>query len=288
MNIKINDNRYIGDNEPCFIIAEIGINHNGSIEIAKKLIDVASDAGCDSVKIQKRNPDICVPEHQKEIVRETPWGLMTYLDYKKKIEFKIDDCLKLKEYAEKKGLIFFASCWDTDSVNEMTKIDIELFKIASASITDMGILKAISDTKKPTIISTGMSTEAEIEKAINNFDKSKIAILHTVSSYPSNNSEIDLNIMLNFKKKYNTVVGYSGHEKGLQISIAAVALGAKVIERHITLDRSMWGTDQSASLEPKGLKELVRDIRIIEQCLGSGEKKILESEIPIRKKLRGN
>ena len=149
MSFKINQNKKIGENEPCFIIAEIGINHNGSLEIAKKLIDVASDAGCDSVKIQKRNPDICVPEHQKEVIRETPWGLMTYLDYKKKIEFKIDDCLKLKEYAEKKGLIFFASCWDTDSVNEMMKIDIELFKIASASITDMNLLKAISKTKKP-------------------------------------------------------------------------------------------------------------------------------------------
>ncbi len=213
---------------------------------------------------------------------------MTYLDYKKKIEFNTDDCLKLKEYAEKKGLIFFASCWDMSSVDEMNKIKIELFKIASASITDSKLLEGISKTKKPTIISTGMSSEQEIDRALNYFDKSKIAILHTVSSYPSNNSEIDLNIMLNFKKKYKTIVGYSGHEKGLQISIAAVALGAKVLERHITLDRSMWGTDQSASLEPKGLRELVRDVRIIEQCLGSGEKKILESEIPIRKKLRGN
>jgi N-acetylneuraminate synthase len=288
MNIKINNKRNIGENDPCFIIAEIGINHNGSLEIAKKLIDVASDAGCDSVKIQKRNPDICVPEHQKGIIRETPWGQMTYLDYKKKIEFKTDDCLKLKEYAEKKGLIFFASCWDADSVNEMNKINIDLFKIASASITDSNLLKAISKTKKPVIISTGMSTLQEIETAISYFDKSRIAILHTVSSYPSDNDEIDLNIMLSYKKKYNTVIGYSGHEKGLQISIAAAALGAKVLERHITLDRSMWGTDQSASLEPRGLKELVRDVRIIEKCLGNGEKKILESEIPIRKKLRGD
>ena len=288
MNIHISEDKKIGENQPCFIIGEIGINHNGSLDIARKLIDVASDAGCDSVKIQKRNPDICVPEHQKKIVRETPWGLMTYLDYKKKIEFSTDDCLKLKKYAEKKGLIFFASCWDTSSVDEMSKININLFKVASASITDSKLLKAISKTKKPTIISTGMSSEQEIDSAINYFDKSNIAILHTVSSYPSDNHEIDLNIMLNLKKKYETVVGYSGHEKGLQISIAAVALGAKVLERHITLDRSMWGTDQSASLEPKGLKELVRDVRIIEQCLGSGEKKILESEIPIRKKLRGD
>ena len=288
MNIQINKDRKIGENQPCFIIAEIGINHNGNINIAKQLIDIAAEAGCDSVKIQKRDPDVCVPDHQKNILRDTPWGQMSYLDYKKKIEFNTEDCSILKKYAEEKGLIFFASCWDVNSVNEMLKIEIEPFKIASASITDMKLLQAIAKTNKPTIISTGMSNQQEIDAAIKHFDKSKIAILHTVSSYPCDNNEIDLNIMLKFKTKYNTVIGYSGHEKGLQISIAAVALGAKVLERHVTLDRTMWGTDQSASVEPKGLRELVRDVRIIEKCLGNGEKKILDSEIPIRKKLRGD
>ena len=271
-----------------FIIAEIGINHNGDINIAKNLIKNAKETGFDAVKFQKRNPDVCVPEHQKNIMRDTPWGQMSYLDYKKKIEFNTEDCLKLKEYAQKKGLIFFASCWDVNSVAEMSKIELELFKIASASITDIQLLKTIAKTNKPIIISTGMSNQQEIDRAINHFDKSKIAILHTVSSYPCDNNEIDLNVMIKFKTKYNTVVGYSGHEKGLQISTAAVALGAKVLERHITLDRTMWGTDQAASIEPKGLRELVRDVRIIENCLGNGEKKLLESEITIRKKLRGN
>jgi N-acetylneuraminate synthase len=288
MSIEINKYVAIGDNNPCFVIAEIGINHNGNLDNARQLIDTANDANCDAVKIQKRDPDVCVPEKQKSVMRDTPWGQMTYLDYKKKIEFNTDECLILKKYAEKKGLIFFASCWDANSVNEMEKIDIELYKVASASITDTELLKSIAKTNKPVIISTGMSTESEIDFAVKNFDKTKLAILHTVSSYPCGNDEVDLNIMTNFKKKYDTVIGYSGHEKGLQISLAAVALGAKVIERHITLDRTMWGTDQSASLEPKGLLELVRDIRIVEGCLGNGKKKVLESEIPIRKKLRGD
>ena len=287
MNIKINNKKFIGDNHPCFIIAEIGINHNGSIDIAKKLIDVAANSNCDAVKIQKRNPDVCVPEDQKNIVRDTPWGEMTYLSYKKKIEFNLDDCLILKEYAESKGLVFFASCWDKDSVNDMESINVDLYKIASASITDLDLLNSIKKTNKVIIMSTGMSSEDEVKNAVNIFDITKLAIMHSVSTYPSANNEIDLNVMLNLKKKYKTIIGYSGHEKGLQISLAAVAIGAKIIERHITLDRTMWGTDQAASLEPKGLSELVRDIRVIEKCFGTGEKKILESEIPIRKKLRG-
>ena len=286
MIIQINKDRKIGENQPCFIIAEIGINHNGNIHIAKQLIDIAAEAGCDSVKIQKRDPDVCVPKHQKNIMRETPWGQMSYLDYKKKIEFNTKACSVLKEYAEKKGLIFFASCWDINSVNDMIKIGVGLFKIASASITDIELLKAVAKTNKPTIISTGMSNIQEIDAAINYFDKSKIAILHTVSSYPCNNNEIDLNIMLSFKKKYNTIIGYSGHEKGLQISTAAVALGAKVLERHVTLDRTMWGTDQAASVEPKGLKELVRDVRIIESCLGNGKKKNIGFRNSYKKKIK--
>ena len=271
----------IGAGEPVYIIAEIGINHNGDIEIAKQLMDVAVETGCDAVKFQKRTPEICVPEEQKSIPRETPWGTMTYFEYKKRIEFE-----QIDAYAKKIGIDWFASPWDVPSVDFLEGFNVPCQKIASACLTDSELLTAINKTKTTTILSTGMSSIQEIDKAVSLLNNVPLAIAQATSTYPAEASELNLRAIQTFAEKYKVPVGYSGHERGLQVTIAAVALGATFIERHITLDRSMWGTDHSASLEPEGLKKLVRDIRIIELALGDGIKKVYDSEIPIRAKLR--
>jgi N-acetylneuraminate synthase len=276
----------IGAGEPVYIIAEIGINHNGDIEIAKQLMDVAVETGCDAVKFQKRTPEICVPEEQKSIPRETPWGSMTYFEYKKRIEFEQKEFEQIDAYAKKIGIDWFASPWDVPSVNFLEGFDVPCQKIASACLTDSELLTAINKTKTTTILSTGMSSMQEIDKAVSLLNDVPLAIAQATSTYPAEASELNLRAIQTFAEKYKVPVGYSGHERGLQVTIAAVALGATFIERHITLDRSMWGTDHSASLEPEGLKKLVRDIRIIELALGDGKKKVYDSEIPIRAKLR--
>ena len=276
----------IGAGEPVYIIAEIGINHNGDIEIAKQLMDVAVETGCDAVKFQKRTPEICVPEEQKSIPRETPWGSMTYFEYKKRIEFEQIEFEQIDAYAKKIGIDWFASPWDVPSVNFLEGFDVPCQKIASACLTDSELLTAINKTKTTTILSTGMSSMQEIDKAVSLLNDVPLAIAQATSTYPAEASELNLRAIQTFAEKYKVPVGYSGHERGLQVTIAAVALGATFIERHITLDRSMWGTDHSASLEPEGLKKLVRDIRIVELALGDGKKKVYESEIPIRAKLR--
>ena len=276
----------IGAGEPVYIIAEIGINHNGDIEIAKQLMDVAVETGCDAVKFQKRTPEICVPEEQKSIPRETPWGSMTYFEYKKRIEFEQKEFEQIDAYAKKIGIDWFASPWDVPSVDFLEGFDVPCQKIASACLTDSGLLTAINKTKTTTILSTGMSSMQEIDKAVSLLNDVPLAIAQATSTYPAEASELNLRAIQTFAEKYKVPVGYSGHERGLQVTIAAVALGATFIERHITLDRSMWGTDHSASLEPEGLKKLVRDIRIIELALGDGKKKVYDSEIPIRAKLR--
>jgi len=276
----------IGAGEPVYIIAEIGINHNGDIEIAKQLMDVAVETGCDAVKFQKRTPEICVPEEQKSIPRETPWGSMTYFDYKKRIEFEQKEFEQIDAYAKKIGIDWFASPWDVPSVDFLEGFDVPCQKIASACLTDSDLLTAINKTKTTTILSTGMSSMQEIDKAVSLLNDVPLAIAQATSTYPAEASELNLRAIQTFAEKYKVPVGYSGHERGLQVTIAAVALGATFIERHITLDRSMWGTDHSASLEPEGLKKLVRDIRIIELALGDGKKKVYDSEIPIRAKLR--
>jgi sialic acid synthase SpsE len=276
----------IGAGEPVYIIAEIGINHNGDIEIAKRLMDVAVETGCDAVKFQKRTPEICVPEEQKSIPRETPWGSMTYFEYKKRIEFEQKEFEQIDAYAKKIGIDWFASPWDVPSVDFLERFNVPCQKIASACLTDSELLTAINKTKTTTILSTGMSSLQEIDKAVSLLNDVPLAIAQATSTYPAEASELNLRAIQTFAEKYKVPVGYSGHERGLQVTIAAVALGATFIERHITLDRSMWGTDHSASLEPEGLKKLVRDIRIIELALGDGKKKVYDSEIPIRAKLR--
>ena len=279
-------NKTIGGGEPVYVIAEIGINHNGDIEIAKQLMDVAVETGCDAVKFQKRTPEICVPEEQKSIPRETPWGSMTYFEYKKRIEFEQPEFEQIDAYAKKIGIDWFASPWDVPSVDFLESFDVPCQKIASACLTDSELLTAINKTKTTTILSTGMSSIEEIDKAVSLLNNVPLAIAQATSTYPAEASELNLRAIQTFAEKYKVPVGYSGHERGLQVTIAAVALGATFIERHITLDRSMWGTDHSASLEPEGLKRLVRDIRIVELALGDGKKKVYDSEIPIRAKLR--
>lgn len=286
-SIAINGKK-IGLNEPVYVIAEIGINHNGSIEVARKLIQVAADAGCDAVKFQKRTPEICVPEDQKLIERDTPWGRMTYIEYRHKVEFDINQYLELKNFANSLGLDFFASPWDVPSVTFLEELGVPAYKIASASLTEPELLQAVNETGKPIIMSTGMSTIEEIDNAVKFINKSNLLLMAATSTYPLPPEEANLRTIISLRDRYEVPVGYSGHERGLQISIAAVALGAVAIERHITLDRTMWGSDQSASLEPIGLQHLVRDIRIIETALGDGVKRVFPGELAPRNKLRRN
>lgn len=269
-----------------FFIAEIGINHNASLKIAKKLIQSAKFAGCDAVKFQKRNPLKCVPKDQWSKVRQTPWGEMTYIDYKKKMEFSKKEYVELIKYCKKIEIKWFASCWDEDSVDFMQNLNVPIYKIASASLTDINLLKRIKKTKKPVIISTGMSNLTQIKKAFNIY-KNEIAVLHCNSSYPSENKKLNLLFISKLKKIFpRSIIGYSGHEMGLSTSLAAVVLGAKIIERHITLDKTMWGTDQKSSIEPLGFARLIRDTRSIEDALGESKKIVYKEEIEMQKKLR--
>ena len=284
-SVQVNGNS-IGSTSPVYVIAEIGINHNGDIEIAKKLMDVAAQSGCDAVKFQKRTPEICVPEDQKSVLRETPWGTMTYFDYKKRIEFEDAEFKIIDTHAKKLNIDWFASPWDVPSVDFLEKFDVPCHKIASACVTDNELLSAINQTKKTTILSTGMSSIDEIDKAVATLVDVPLAIAQSTSTYPCVASELNLRALISLAERYNVPTGYSGHEHGLQATIAAVAIGATFIERHITLDRSMWGTDHSASLEPAGLQRLVRDIRVVEEALGDGVKQVYPSEIPVRAKLR--
>lgn len=284
-SVQVNG-KSIGSTSPVYVIAEIGINHNGDIEIAKKLMDVAAQSGCDAVKFQKRTPEICVPEDQKSVLRETPWGTMTYFDYKKRIEFEDAEFKIIDTHAKKLNIDWFASPWDVPSVDFLERFDVPCHKIASACVTDNELLSAINQTKKTTILSTGMSSIDEIDKAVATLVDVPLAIAQSTSTYPCVASELNLRALISLAERYNVPTGYSGHEHGLQATIAAVAIGATFIERHITLDRSMWGTDHSASLEPAGLQRLVRDIRVVEEALGDGVKQVYPSEIPVRAKLR--
>ena len=273
-----------------YIIAEIGINHNGDIKIAKKLIDIAKVAGCDVVKFQKRNPDICVPEHQKSVMRDTPWGRMTYLEYKYKVEFNKEEYDEIDSYCTDRDMQWSASPWDLDSLEFLNQYDIPFIKIPSALLTDLELIKESTQTGKKIIISTGMSTIEEVDDAVNIIlktnSKTKFAVLHCNSSYPAPNNDLNLNCIQTLQQRYNCEVGYSGHEFGLTTTIATICLGATIIERHITLDRTMWGTDQMCSVEPQGLIKLVRGIRELHNALGDGKKVVTETEKPIRNKLR--
>lgn len=278
--------RLVGEGHPTYIIAEIGLNHNGDLKLAKQLIDVASLFGCDAVKFQKRTPELCVPRDQWDKERDTPWGRMMYIEYRHRIEFGAAEYEQIDAHCRQKGIHWFASCWDEPSVDFMERFDPPCYKIASASLTDEKLLARKVKTGKPLILSTGMSTMAEIERAVASLPKERLILLHATSTYPCKPAEINLRMLKTLRDKFDVPVGYSGHETGLQISIAAAALGAVAIERHITLDRAMWGTDQAASVEPSGLQRLVRDVRVIEQALGDGKKRVYESELPVRAKLR--
>ena len=270
-----------------YIIAEIGINHNGSLETAKKLIDVAAVSGCDAVKFQKRNPDVCVPEHQKSVMRDTPWGRMTYLDYKYKVEFEKEEYDEIDRYCEEKGIEWSASPWDLDSLDFLMNYDIPWIKIPSAMITNEELMKASAATGKNIIFSTGMSTYEEIDQAVEWLAGNEVLMLHCNSTYPAPLKDLNLKCIQTLKERYECEVGYSGHEFRLGTSVAAIYLGATCIERHITLDRTMWGSDHMSSVEPQGLIKMVRGIRELEEAYGDGIKRVTEGELAPRKKLRG-
>lgn len=266
------------------VIGEIGINHNGDLDICKKIIDAAVLAGCDYVKFQKRNPDVCVPEEQKTKPKSTPWGEMTYLDYKYKVEFGKEEYDEIDRYCKEKGIGWFASVWDKDSVDFMSQYN-NISKIPSALITDKELVEYARSKFDYLIISTGMSTEDEIKLAVEYSNPD--VIMHTNSTYPSPINELNLEY-IHWLKKYGKEVGYSGHEYGLVTTFATVPMGVTWIERHITLDRTMWGSDQVASVEPAGLIKLVKGIRDIEKALGgNSERQLLQSELSKRKSLRG-
>jgi len=283
-NVKIG-NRMVGDGNPCFIIAEIGINHNGDIKIAKRLIDLAAFAGCDAVKFQKRTIDVVYSAEELAKPRENPFGT-TNGDLKYGLEFGLKEYKEINKYCRDKKIMWFASCWDEDSVDFIDQFKVSCYKIASASLTDDGLLKYTRAKGKPIILSVGMSTLEQVDHAIKVLGKKDLIILHTCSAYPSEYSDLNLKVIPALRERYNVPVGYSGHETGLASSSAAVAIGACVVERHITLDRAMWGSDQATSLGTSGIIKLVKDIRLVETSLGDGVKKVTEKEIPIISKLR--
>ncbi len=284
--IKLN-HRWVGNGEPVFIIAEIGINHNGSLEIAKKLIDGAIFAGCDAVKFQKRTPELSVPKHQWAIERETPWGRIPYIEYRRRMEFGLKEFKEIDRYCRDREMTWFASVWDEPSVEFIEAFDPPLLKAPSASLTDHRLLQKMKETKKPLMISTGMSTAQEIEEAVRVIGNHPLLIAHSTSSYPCRLDELNLRMILTLQKNFpQDIIGYSGHEIGLSPTWAAVTLGACFVERHITLDRAMWGTDQAASVEVMGFHRLVRNIRDIEKSIGDGVKRVYESEMEVRRKLR--
>jgi YrbI family 3-deoxy-D-manno-octulosonate 8-phosphate phosphatase len=289
----LNSGIKIGYGAPCYIIAEIGINHNGSLDIAKQLIDEAVAAKATAVKFQKRTPEICVPKDQWEIMRDTPWGRMTYIDYKRKTEFGVAEYAAIDSYCKKLGIDWFVSTWDVDSVDFMEQFDTPIYKLASASLTDFPLIKKILFTGKPLMLSTGMSTIKEIEDAVElvkKFDENyPLLIAHSTSAYPCKPEELNLRMIQTLSQKYPGVpIGYSGHETGLATTVAAVAMGATFVERHFTLDRAMWGSDHAASVEPQGFHRLVKDIRDVETAAGDGVKKVYESELGKMKSLRVN
>jgi len=277
----------VGDARPVFIIAEIGINHNGSVDLAKRLIDGAVLAGCDAVKFQKRTPEKCVPLDQRYNERDTPWGRITYIEYRERMEFSEADYRQIDRHCRERGILWFASCWDQESVDFMERFDPPCYKAASACLTDIDLLLTMKATGRPLIISTGMSTMEEIDAAVLAVGRENLLIAHSTSTYPCPPSELNLTMIEVLKRKYSDCpIGYSGHETGLAPTWAAVALGATFVERHITLDRAMWGSDQAASVEIGGLIRLVANIRDLEHAMGDGIKRVYESELAARKKLR--
>jgi len=285
--VKISD-RIIGAGHPVYVIAEVGINHNGELYIAKRMLDEAKRTGADCVKFQKRTPEICVPRDQWARRRETPWGEMSYIEYKQRIEFGEADYADIDRHCRQLGLDWTASCWDIPSVEFIERFDPPFYKMASASLTDLDLLGAVKHTGKPVMISTGMSTIDEIDAAVDFLGEEGLMIAHSTSAYPCDPAELNLSMIATLRERYpKAVIGYSGHETGLTTTVAAVTLGATFVERHFTLDRAMWGTDHAASVEPVGMERLVRDIRTVEKGLGDGIKRVYDSELEPRRRLRG-
>ena len=278
-------NRLVGDDQPCFIIAEIGINHNGDVDLAKRLISVAVAAGCDAVKFQKRTIDVVYTAKELATPRETPFGT-TNGDLKYGLEFDAEDYAEIADFCRSVKITWFVSPWDEGSVDFMEQFDTPVYKIASASLTDDNLLRHVRATGKPVIASTGMSTYDEIDHAVDVLGKDDLILMHATSTYPAKYEQLNLRAIPVMAARYDVPVGYSGHETGIPSSVAASVLGACSIERHITMDRAMWGSDQSASLEPNGISRLVRDIRLCEQSMGDGIKRVYEEEVPVMKKLR--
>jgi N-acetylneuraminate synthase len=278
--------RTLGKGHPVFIVAEIGINHNGELASALALIDVAVEAGCDAVKFQKRSPERCVPVTQRDVMRETPWGTMSYLEYRHRMEFGADEYGTIDAHCSRQGILWFASCWDQPSVDFIQLFEPACYKIASACLTDGKLLRYTRQQGKPVILSTGMSTMNEIRQAVAIFDPEQLLIVHTTSNYVGNPEELNLSMILTLDDEFKCQIGYSGHETGTVPTIAAASLGACYVERHITLDRNMWGSDHSISLEPYELKQMVKDIRLVERALGDGVKRVYASEKRNLAKLR--
>jgi N-acetylneuraminate synthase len=279
--------KWVGEGAPVFVIAEIGINHNGSVDTAKRMIDGAVLAGADAVKFQKRTPEACVPRDQWLIERDTPWGRMTYIEYRHRMEFTAEQYAAIDRHCRERGILWFASCWDEQAVAFIDGFAPPCYKAASASLTDHALLKAMKATGRPLIISTGMSTMEEIVAAVAAIGTDNLLIAHSTSAYPCPVDSLNLRMIDTLKARYPACpVGYSGHETGLAPTWAAVTLGATFVERHVTLDRAMWGTDQAASVEVGGLIRLVSNIRDIERSLGDGIKKVYASELAQRQKLR--
>ena len=284
--IKIG-NKVVGDGHPAYIIAEIGINHNGDLNIAKQMIDAAVHAGVDAVKFQKRTPEIATPPDQQTQMRETPWGYITYLDYRYKVEFNEEQYREIARHCKEKGIAWLVSVWDQPSVDFMEQFDTPAYKIPSASLTDLGLIRKARATGKPLILSSGMSTMEQIRQGVEIAGEKDLVLMHCTSTYPCEPEELNLKMVDTLRREFpNIPIGYSGHEVGLVPSAVAVALGACMVERHLTLDRAMWGTDQAASVEPGGFDRLVKYIRVSEAALGDGVKKVYPSEMGSLKKLR--
>jgi N-acetylneuraminate synthase len=280
-------NRLVGDGHPAYVIAEIGINHNGDIDIAKQMIDAAVHAGADAVKFQKRTPDIATPREQQNQMRETPWGYITYLEYRHKVEFNEDQYCEIDRYCREQGIAWMVSVWDEPSVDFMEKFDTPAYKIPSASLTDYDLIRKAQATDRPLILSSGMSTMEQIRKGVQIAGEKDLVLMHCTSTYPCEPEELNLKMVDTLRREFpNIPIGYSGHEVGLVPSAVAVAFGACMIERHLTLDRAMWGSDQAASVEPGGFERLVKYIRVTEASLGDGVKKVYDSEQNSIKRLR--
>jgi len=279
MEFKLNNHTISNKNNSVYFIGEIGINHNGDIDIAKSIMKEAKLAGFSAVKFQKRNPDITTPENVKNIMRETPWGEMSYLEYKHRIEFDKKEYDEINKYSRELEIDWFASCWDSDSLEFITNYDVPCVKIASACITNKKLMQMHVETEKPLIMSTGMSTIEQIKKSYDILSKNELAILHSTSTYPCPPEELNLNMIKTLSDEFpDNPIGYSGHEAGLSTSMAAIVLGARILERHITIDRAMWGTDQAASLEPEGMRKLIGGSKSILKSLGDGVKMVYASE----------